>query len=48
MTGSIETEHNGDNYGDSSENSKATGMFTGGLCNVMNFILRLKQVALLK
>lgn len=24
MVGSIETEHNGDNYGDSSENAKAT------------------------
>ena len=25
MAGSIETEHNGDNYGDSSGNSEATG-----------------------
>lgn len=25
MAGSIETEHNGDNYGDSSGNTKATG-----------------------
>lgn len=40
MAGSIETEHNGDNYGDSSKMRRPPGMFTGGLVNVFGFIVR--------